>query len=152
MWGMDIQAESRIFPQGQVGGKKWSSLVLTEIDSTLWPVFGQEQSSDWTLHKDRLRWLKREGRQRTAVAHPVGCWLSMNRADTHSRHGWRSIILRPARGQLLHNSMPRMKQTHTYTHGSKRQSIRSSWLCHDATIQNTFLQWKLKAALLSQQP
>lgn len=42
---MDTQAESRIFSQGQLGEKKkMSGLGPTEMDRTLWAVFGQEPS------------------------------------------------------------------------------------------------------------
>lgn len=54
---------------------------------------------------------------------PTGCWLSW--ADTNSHYALRSSVLRPAKGQLPHRSMP----THSLTH-------RVQWLCHVAMIQH----------------
>lgn len=49
---------------------------------------------------------------------PEGCWLSMRQADTHSRHGWKSSILRPTRGKLPHSNMPKIKINKTHTPSS----------------------------------
>lgn len=117
--------------------EKRSDLMLTEIDNTLWPVFGQEQSSDWTSHKDRLRWLKRKSRQRTAdILWDAGsAWTEL--IHTVATAGGASYWGQPGGSYSTTACQERSKLTHTHM-VQKRQSIWSSWSCHDATIQNTF--------------
>lgn len=130
----------RDFLQRQTGGKKsvWPSADRDRQESVgcVW----SGQSLVWTLcKKERLRWSKEMAGNGQRRHIPAGSWLNTSRVDTHSGHGWRSSLLRPARGQQPHSSMPRTQQL-AHKHTTFQQATHPiQWFCHDATIQD-FLQ------------
>ncbi len=128
--------------------KKLSGLVLTEIDMNLWALFGQEQSMVRTLCKERLRWSKEmadNGQRRHILRDAGSAWAEL--IHTIAMAGRAACWGQPG-GSHHTAACQERRNSHIHT-PFDRQRIQSSGY---VMMQHKFLQWKLKAALLRQQP
>lgn len=120
-------SRDRFFSQGQPGGKKCLALCW-QRPTGLYGLCLIRSSLVRTPCTERLRWSKEMADKETPTAHPMGCWLSMTRADIQSQ---RSEEKRAEASQGAAAIQQRAKNSHSWrqahTHTHRQSPAVMSW-------------------------